>query len=89
MNETRRPKITTLRSSAPVIFGTGFDPAWFLSGHARGGEEVLCKWLGATQGDNTKVTYAPIPPILYLDGNTKNRRGIFKNPAVIRVSLSF
>ena len=49
---------------------------------------MLSNLLGAVR-ENDGVTYAPIPPILYLDGNTKNARGIFLNPPVIRVGRSF
>jgi len=88
INQTRRPKVFTIRGSGELIFGPQFKQSWFVTGYPRENEAFLAKSLGATEAPDGKTTYAAIPPIFYPDGNTGNWQAVFMNQALIRVNLS-
>lgn len=86
INKARRPRIGVVRLKAGDIFGKEFLQPWFTLEYPRGGEELLCKWLGAIHVDG-RVNYLPLPPILYRDGD-RDSKYIFMNPALPRVRHS-
>ena len=84
MTSIRSSQINRVRGNAALIFGPGFEQEWFPSQYARGSIEKLQTLLGAHMTTEGKK-YAVIPPILFPEGS-QNRRDIFRNPALIRVS---
>lgn len=84
MSSARSSHINRLRNNAAVIFGPGFDQNWFPSKFNRGSIEKLQELLGAHMTPKGKK-YLLLPPILFPDGS-QNKRDVFLNPALIRVS---
>ena len=85
MSSLRSSHINRLRANGTLIFGSGFQQEWFPSKFERGSVETLQKLLGAHMTPKGKK-YLLLPPILYLDGSSKNKRDLFLNPALIKVS---
>ena len=85
MSSLRSSHINRLRANGTLIFGSGFQQEWFPSKFERGSVETLQKLLGAHMTLKGKK-YLLLPPILYLDGSSKNKRDLFLNPALIKVS---
>jgi hypothetical protein len=85
MSSGRSSHINRLRNNASVIFGPGFEQHWFPSKFNRGSIEKLQELLGAQMTSKGKK-YLLLPPILFPDGS-QNKRDVFLNPALIRVSI--
>lgn len=88
MTSARSSHVNRLRHSASLIFGPGFEQCWFPSKfNGRGSVEKLQVLLGAHLTAQGKK-YPLIPPILFPDGST-NKRDVFLNPALVRVSFVY
>ena len=85
MSSVRSSHINRLRNNASLIFGPGFEQSWFASKFKRGSIQKLQDLLGATVTPKGKK-YRLLPPILFPDGS-QNKRDVFLNPALVRVSV--
>lgn len=84
MGTARSSHLNRLQAHADLIFGPGFDRAWFATQYERGGEGMLQVLSGAFVNSKGKG-YVLMPPILFpYENGTK--RDIFLNPSLIRVS---
>ena len=86
MTSGRSSHVNRLRSNGALIFGPGFEQGWFPSQIDRGAIDKLQTLLGAHMTPEGKK-YRLLPPILFPYGS-QNRKDVFLNPALARVSVS-
>jgi hypothetical protein len=85
MGTTWLTHINCVRINAGLIFGPGFEQQWFATKYKRGDVEELQRLSGAYATETGKKNHI-LPPILFPSGSG-NKKDIFLNPALVRVSF--
>lgn len=88
MGSIRSSKLNVVRTNASLIFGAPFKQEWFVTNYDRTSEQILVN-LSGTKIVRGAFAYDPFPPILFPDGNTKNKKDVFMNPVLVRVCYMF